>query len=71
MFICNECGKKYKTVRAAEKASYNGCSKCGGVDIDIAPITKPEPGEKELEGYAKRAAKMGSDFLDHDHSMDH
>lgn len=29
-----------------------------------------EPGDKELEGYARRASKSGSDFLDHDHSMD-
>lgn len=29
-----------------------------------------EPGEKELEGYAKRAKRDGSDFLDNDHSMD-
>jgi hypothetical protein len=25
--------------------------------------------ERELEGYARRAARDGSDFLDHDHSM--
>lgn len=30
-----------------------------------------EPGDRELEGYARRAAHEGSGFLDHDHSMDH
>ena len=33
--VCLECGKKFRTVRAAERASYHGCPKCGGVDIDI------------------------------------
>jgi hypothetical protein len=35
MFACLECGKKFRTARAACKASLNGCPKCGGVDIDI------------------------------------
>jgi transcription elongation factor Elf1 len=35
-FACMECGKKYKSVSAARRASMNGCSKCGGVDIDLA-----------------------------------
>jgi predicted nucleic acid-binding Zn-ribbon protein len=30
-----ECGKRFRTARAAERVSYNGCPKCGGVDIDI------------------------------------
>ena len=34
-FKCLECGKKFKTVRAAERASYEGCPKCGGCDIDL------------------------------------
>ncbi len=39
MFKCNECGKKFKTVKAAERAAFgdNGCPKCGGSDIDIDP----------------------------------
>ena len=72
-FFCQECGHAFKTVKAAEKASFgdSGCPKCGGSDIDFGKPRKSEPGERELEGYAKRAAVMGSDFLDHDHSMDH
>jgi len=34
-FECMECGKKFYTVKTAERASHNGCPKCGGVDIDI------------------------------------
>lgn len=35
MFVCLECGKIYRSTKAAEKAAYSGCSKCGSVDIDI------------------------------------
>ena len=34
-FKCLECGKKFKTTRAAEKAASDGCPQCGGVDIDL------------------------------------
>jgi hypothetical protein len=36
-FACQECGHKFKTVKAAEKASFGdaGCPKCGGSDIDL------------------------------------
>jgi predicted Zn-ribbon and HTH transcriptional regulator len=35
-FECKECGHKFKTAKAAEKASTGdkGCPKCGGSDID-------------------------------------
>ena len=35
-FQCMECGKKFKSVKAAENAQQNGCPKCGGTDIDLA-----------------------------------
>ena len=35
MFKCIECGRKFKTVKAAEKAANKGCPGCGGVDIDL------------------------------------
>ena len=38
MFKCQECGRKFKTVRAAERAANEGCPRCGGVDIDLAPV---------------------------------
>lgn len=34
-YKCLECGKKFKTVKAAQAAVNNGCPKCGGSDIDI------------------------------------
>ena len=37
LFVCLECGKEFYTVSSAEKASFNGCPRCGGVDIDEAP----------------------------------
>ncbi len=37
-FACQECGHKFRTIKAAEKAAFgdNGCPKCGGSDIDLA-----------------------------------
>jgi predicted nucleic acid-binding Zn-ribbon protein len=43
MFQCQECGKKFKTTAAAERASNNGCPKCGGCDIDLAAATPKAP----------------------------
>lgn len=40
VFACQECGKKFKTTRAAERASSVGCPKCGGVDIDVDAIAE-------------------------------
>jgi len=36
-FACNECGHRFRTVAAAEKASFgpDGCPGCGGADIDL------------------------------------
>lgn len=39
MWTCMECGKTFKTVKAAEKASFNGCPKCGGCDVDFVVST--------------------------------
>jgi hypothetical protein len=37
MFKCLECGRKFKTTKAAEKAAFGdrGCPGCGGSDIDL------------------------------------
>jgi Zn finger protein HypA/HybF involved in hydrogenase expression len=35
MFKCQECGRKFRTVKAAEKAADQGCPGCGGSDIDV------------------------------------
>lgn len=47
-FACMECGHRFRTVKAAEKASFgpDGCPKCGGSDIDLAEPKEgraPEP----------------------------
>lgn len=36
-FACLECGHKFRTIKAAERAAFgeNGCPKCGGSDIDL------------------------------------
>jgi hypothetical protein len=35
VFKCQDCGRKFKTARAAERAANRGCPGCGGVDIDL------------------------------------
>ena len=35
MWICLECGRKFRTTKAAERATSEGCPGCGGVDIDL------------------------------------
>ena len=40
-WICLECGKRFKTVAAAERAANNGCPNCGGVDVDLDPDADP------------------------------
>lgn len=37
MFRCQECGKRFKSTAAAERAANVGCPKCGGVDVDLDP----------------------------------
>jgi hypothetical protein len=37
LFVCNECNKPFYTVKAAEKASWNGCPNCNGGDIGEWP----------------------------------
>ena len=54
-FACQECGRKFKTTKAAEKAAWNGCPKCGGSDIDLAPVP--------ATAWAKAAARRGPGAL--------
>lgn len=35
MFACMECGHKFRTTKAAERAIMDGCPECGGTDIDL------------------------------------
>lgn len=47
MFACLECGRKFKTMKAAEKAANDGCPKCGGVDIDLDMGDRLDKGYQE------------------------
>ena len=65
LFQCQECGKLFRTVRAAERAYEDGCPKCGGCDIDLAPpvpIWSIPAGQrnKELVSNAARLRKGGA-----------
>lgn len=44
-FACMECGHRFKTLRAAEKAAHGaaGCPKCGGADIDLTDPAAASP----------------------------
>ncbi len=52
MYKCMECNRRFKTTRAAEKASYDGCPKCGGVDVDldVDALNEPAPCRQDGEG---------------------
>jgi predicted nucleic acid-binding Zn-ribbon protein len=57
MYKCQECGRKFRTTKAAEKASFDGCPGCGGVDIDIDPEARPTVRRREarppVSGYQR------------------
>lgn len=44
-FHCLECGQKFRTLRAAERASFGpeGCPGCGGSDIEFGDVCPPDP----------------------------
>ena len=42
-FKCLECGRKFRSGRAAESAAMNGCPGCGGVDIDLDVDVDEQP----------------------------
>lgn len=52
MFACQECGKKFRTVKAAERAQDKGCTKCGGTDIDLDVPAKKAPTATPKRVYA-------------------
>jgi predicted nucleic acid-binding Zn-ribbon protein len=47
MFKCLECGTRYRTAKAAEKAARDGCRKCGGVDIDVDVDAPSEASQRQ------------------------
>ncbi|HEY7154847.1 MAG TPA: hypothetical protein VH575_12870 [Gemmataceae bacterium] len=54
MFACLECGKKFRTARAAERAANEGCPECGGVDIDSDPAAPALPRWEMREAKAEK-----------------
>lgn len=62
-FICMECEYKFKTVKAAEKASFGpkGCPKCGGADIELGPRGfNPPPLKEAVSNLFQAAADAGA-----------
>jgi predicted nucleic acid-binding Zn-ribbon protein len=47
MYACIECGRKFKSEKAAEKAADDGCPNCGGVDIDLEVTSDLSKGYQE------------------------
>jgi predicted nucleic acid-binding Zn-ribbon protein len=45
-FACMECGHKFRTIAAAERAAFgpDGCPRCGGADID--EVAGPREGSR-------------------------
>lgn len=64
-FKCQECGRKFKTAKSAERASMDGCPKCGGVDIDLDVTPKPDhdtmTGKPMTEFERRENSLMGAD----------
>lgn len=54
MFKCQECGRKFKTAKAAQRASNNGCPGCGGVDIDLDVPRPAAPLDPTMARIAER-----------------
>lgn len=61
-FVCNECGYKFRTVKAAERAAFGerGCPGCGGADIDLAPVERKALIAQVDAALAERAAKRAA-----------
>lgn len=55
MFKCQECGRKFRTVKAAYRASLHGCPGCGGVDVDLDESPRP------VKAPARKAPPQPSD----------
>lgn len=59
MFKCQECGRKFRTERAASRAVNNGCPGCGSSDIDVD--TNPT---RRKQRNAKRLRQVLDPILD-------
>lgn len=55
-FQCLECGKKFRTVKAARRSADVGCPGCGGVDIDTTTAEE----QKQLDAEQTAAELMAN-----------
>jgi hypothetical protein len=46
MFQCQECKRKFRTTKAADRAVDKGCPGCGGTDIDLDAGYEQDPKPK-------------------------
>jgi hypothetical protein len=65
IFQCNECGHKFYTVAAAERASFgsSGCPGCGGADIDIYIPGRFKPRTMRMRATYIQDIKIGDNVL--------
>jgi hypothetical protein len=68
MFFCQECGHKFRTIKAAERAAFGhvGCPTCGSSDIDLG---KPAPRHSDAK-YAQDCAVCIASPLSPDKAID-
>jgi predicted nucleic acid-binding Zn-ribbon protein len=55
-WYCQECGRAFKTTKAAERALSEGCPKCGGCDVDCMP---PQTEAERAEAAQRRSECYG------------
>ena len=44
---CQECGRTFRALKAAERAQSEGCPACGGCDVDFTMPAETGAGNKE------------------------
>ena len=69
-FACQECGHKFRTLHAAERASFGpeGCPEFGGSDIDFSDVCPPDPvvyldAPRPIESNAERIARIREEAM--------
>jgi hypothetical protein len=58
MWKCLECGRRFRTVKAAERAANNGCPHCGGVDIDLDVDVRTQTERTEGDSIDERLKRI-------------
>jgi predicted nucleic acid-binding Zn-ribbon protein len=58
MWKCLECGRRFRTARAAERAANNGCPHCGGVDIDLDVDERTQTERSEGDSVDERLKRI-------------